>query len=439
MNGWLYFISVAAALAALVVLLTLLLGGKAPTGGTFVLFSPLWIAVAAPLWALAVLQRGAEQLWELLRSPRIRCPHPDCFRPVRTVGRACPRCHRVHLPLYPELFEPLWQHCPCGGRLPTTALLGRNRLVAYCPHCVRRLPQSATTVPAVHVAFVGGTSAGKTMLMAAMVAGLESWAGEHELTVSPASPVDGSRTEALRQQLAAGSSVQATTDAQPRAVMLVVGRGRRRRLLHLYDPMGAALEDAASVREQRYLAHADGVVLVTDVLADPEVRASLDRSDADRALAAAPALQGPVQTFERLTGELSGLSGGRRRIPVAVVVTKRDMLRQLGSLPTPGDRTEDWLVAAGLGGLVRGLEYDFEAARYWTVSARDAGGATGRAVGAGVGARGGAGAGAATTTAPPEAEQRHAAVPLLWLLSRSGLGTAELTNQQNDYWAGWMT
>ncbi|WP_052433374.1 TRAFAC clade GTPase domain-containing protein [Streptacidiphilus carbonis] len=420
MNPWTGFLVFLGGLAALVLLVRLLVGARPLTvrPGTL-LWWPLWIAVAVPVWLAAVLLRTVEQAWELLRSPRIRCPHPDCFQPVRTVGRACPGCALVHRPLYPELFEPLWQRCTCGRPVPTTALLGRNRLDAYCPHCVRRLPREVTTVRAVHIAFVGGTASGKTMLMAAMVAGLRSWGVQWGLRIRPATPVDENRLLALQQQLAPGGSVPATTGAQPRAVMLLLERGRQRRLLYLYDPMGAALEDAAAVREQRYLAHVDGVVLVADVLADPGVRAALDRSDASRAVAARPALQGPVQTYEQLTGELAGLSGGRQRVAVAVVVTKRDMLEQLASLPVPGGPTREWLAGVGLDGLVRGIGHDFGTARYWTVSARAAGGT------APAGARAG----------PSEPEQRHAAGPLLWLLSRSGLDTRDMTNQQNAYWA----
>jgi hypothetical protein len=88
---------------------------------------------------------------------------------------------------------------------------------------------------------------------------------------------------------------------------------------------------------------------------------------------------------------------------VATVVTKRDVLDQLGSLPVAGARIDTWLTEIGLGGLVRSLGHDFKAARYWAVSAH-----------------------AATGTGPLESEQRRAAEPVLWLLAASGLRTGGL-------------
>ncbi len=92
---------------------------------------------------------------------------------------------------------------------------------------------------------------------------------------------------------------------------------------------------------------------------------------------------------------------------MAAVVTKRDVLDRLTSLPVPGDGPiDDWLGDIGLGALVRALGHDFGAARYWAVSSH-----------------------AATGTGPFESEQRRAAEPVLWLLAATGLRTGPLTGQ----------
>ncbi len=365
------------------------------------LLALVWLLAAA----LALALRTIERVWELLRGIRMKCPHPGCYRPVRPAVHLCPDCGSAHRWLLPGQLGVLWQVCRCGRRLPATRLLGRSRLAAQCPHCDLPLPEAAGTVPVVHVPFVGGTSSGKTMLMAATVAGLESWAQRSALTVDFASPTDRRHAGTLDQQLSQTGWAHATTGGQPRAFMLTVRYRRRRRLLYLYDPMGESLREAEVVREQQYLAHADGVVLVVDVLADPGVRRSLGGADAERADSARPAAQGPVETYARLTGELAALTGRRTRLPVAVVVTKRDVLDRLGALPVPGARVDDWLGTEriGLGGLVRGLRHDFGGDRYWAVSAR-----------------------AATGAGALESEQRRAAEAVLWLLARSGLRTGSL-------------
>ncbi len=173
--------------------------------------------------------------------------------------------------------------------------------------------------------------------------------------------------------------------------------------------MGESLRDADTTRGQGYLAHADGVLLVTDVLAAPVVRRALHAGDTERAQAARPADLGPVETYAGFTGELQGLGGRRGRLPVATVVTKRDVLDQLDSLPRPTEPVEAWLTGIGLDELVRALGHDFAAARYWVVSAR-----------------------AATGAGALDAERRRAAEPVLWLLSRTGLRVGRLVRDRQE-------
>ncbi|MEU7136551.1 hypothetical protein [Streptomyces sp. NPDC046261] len=382
-----------AALAALVVSVALTVLG--------LLCGGVWLLAMAAVFVL----RGAERLGALARGVRMKCPHPACYRPFPLAVHRCPDCGVPHDDLRPGRDGVLWHVCVCGQRLVTTSFTGRWRLATRCPHCDQQLPEAVGSTRVVHVPLVGGTSSGKTMLMAAMVAGLRSWAQRSPLRVEYASAADRQDAGALDQQVRQAGWAHKTQGGQPRAFMLVVRHGRRRRLLYLYDPMGESLRDAGAVREQQYLAHADGVVLVADVLAEPQVRRALRGADAERADAARPADQGPADTYQRLTGELAALTGRRGRMPVATVVTKRDVLDQITSLPVPGARIDRWLTDIGLGALVRGLGHDFGAARYWAVSAH-----------------------AATGAGALEGEQRRAAEPVLWLLARSGLRVGALAD-----------
>ncbi|WP_320776927.1 TRAFAC clade GTPase domain-containing protein [Streptomyces sp. CRN 30] len=350
-------------------------------------------------WAAAVpVLRGVERSRRLLRGIRVKCPYPGCYRPVPLALHPCPNCRAEHRSLRPGRYGALWHVCACGHRLPATRLTGGGRLTAHCPHCARWLPEAAGTTRVVHAPLVGGTSSGKTMLMTAMTEGLRTWARQGGLTVEYASADDRRTATDLTREVRDSGWAHATTGGQPRALMLLVSRGRRRRLLYLYDPMGESLSDAGRVRGQHYLAHADGVVLVADVLADPKVRGLLSPDDVRRVADARPSSQGPWETYQRLTGELAALTGRRSRLSVAAVVTKRDVIDQLSSLPVPGARTDEWLTEIGLGSLVRALGHDFRAARYWMVSAH-----------------------AATCAGPLESELLRAAEPALWLLAASGL------------------
>lgn len=355
----------------------------------------VWLVMPALVLAL----RGVERLGTVGRAIRMTCPYPGCYRPFPLAVHLCPACSAPQRALRPGLRGALWQVCRCGQRLVTTWPAGRRALVIHCPHCDRPLPAGVGTTRTVHLPLVGGTSAGKTMLMAAMVEGLRAWSRTGPQTVEFASETDQRNAIALNLRLEHTGWALKTQGGQPRAVMLRVGRRGRRRLLYLYDPMGESLHEADSVRVQQYLAHADRVILVADVLADPGVRRALGTEDRVRADAAHPARQGPLDTYQRLTGELTALTGRRRRLPVATVVTKRDVLDRMTTRPGPGEgRIDDWLVTMGLGALVRGLGHDFAAARYWAVSAH-----------------------AATGAGALESERLRAAEPVLWLLASTGL------------------
>ncbi|KOU18103.1 TRAFAC clade GTPase domain-containing protein [Streptomyces sp. WM6368] len=374
----------------------------------------LFFAVQLALVLLAALAgaqagRAAERLWKLVLGIRMKCPYPGCYRPFPLAVHLCPACGAAHRELRPGAFGALRHVCRCGKALPTTLMAGRRRLAARCPHCDRSLPPAVGTTRVVHLPLIGGTSAGKTMLLAAMLEGLRSWSHESRLTVEYASPDDLREANALGLQLNSTGWTLKTQGGQPRALMLLIGYGRRRRLLYLYDPMGESLRDADTTRGQGYLAHADGVLLVTDVLAAPVVRRALHAGDAERARQARPADLGPVETYAGFTGELQGLGGRRGRLPVAAVVTKRDALDRLDSLPRPTEPVEEWLTGIGLDELVRTLGHDFAAARYWVVSAR-----------------------AATGAGALDSERRRAAEPVLWLLSRTGLRVGRLVREHRE-------
>ncbi|MCX4820429.1 hypothetical protein OG883_11020 [Streptomyces sp. NBC_01142] len=371
------------------------------------LFGALLAVVSGALAAAALALRGLDRAGLLVRRIRMKCPYPGCYRPIDLPVYHCPDCTAAHRRLRAGRFGVLRRVCACGKRLNTSFLTGRHKMMSYCPHCDLALPGSLGTMRIVHVPIVGGTSSGKTMLMAAMVAGLRSWSDRGQLSVDYATSEDQRELQRLKSQLDQDGWVQKTAAPQPRAFMLQVTRGRRRRLLYLYDPMGETFGDAGVVREQQYLAHADGVVLVADVLAEPEVRRALGGSDARRTVDARPSPEGPKDTYDRLAGEFAAMSGRRARTPVATVVTKRDVLDQLDSLPTPGTRIDEWLTRIGLGDLVQSLGHDFGDTRYWAVSAQ-----------------------AATGAGALDGESRRAAESVLWLLSRTGLPVKPLLTSE---------
>lgn len=361
----------------------------------------VWLAAVAGVGAL----RGADRSVALVRRVRMKCPYPGCYRAFPLAVHRCPGCGTAHRELRPGRFGALWHLCSCGRRITAVSLAGRDRLAVECPHCDRSLPAGIGRLRIVHVPVIGGTSSGKTMLMAAAVTGLHASTGHGPLKVEFATDDDRRDVVDLDGQLKHGGWVRKTQGGQPRALMLRISHRRRHRLLYLYDPMGESFYDVDSTRRQEYLAHADGVVLVVDVLADPQVRRSLPAADEELAREAGPAEPGPWQTYQTFTGELSALAGRRRRgrLPLAVVVTKRDVLDRIEHLRVPATGVGPWLATIGLDPLVRDLGHRFRTRRYWALSAY-----------------------AATGTGPLVSEQRRAAEPVLWILARTGLRVGKL-------------
>ncbi|GAA3849884.1 hypothetical protein GCM10022403_096840 [Streptomyces coacervatus] len=367
-------------------------------------FAALLTLVCAGRGACVQALRGLERARLLARGVRMKCPYPGCYRPIPLPVHRCPGCNERHRSLHPGRFGVFVHVCVCGRRLNAAFPGRRPRESAECPYCARALPPSLGSARLVHIPIVGGTSSGKTMLMAAMLAGITSFERAGLLTANCATLDDRRQLQQLKSQLDTGGWVLGTTAAQPRAYMLEIGCGRRRRLLYLYDPHGGVYDDADAVRRQQYLAHADAVVLVADVLAVPDVRRRIDGAGAPYAVEARPSPESPKQTYDRLVGEFTEMSRRRDRTPVAAVVTKRDALDRLDhSIPRPRDPLDTWLAGVGLGDLVLGLGHDFGKVRYWAVSAR-----------------------AATGADALESEGRHAAAPLLWLLATTGLPVKSL-------------
>ncbi|MFD8597322.1 hypothetical protein ACFV1L_20190 [Kitasatospora sp. NPDC059646] len=362
-----------------------------------VLFALLLGAACLGAGALAGVLNGLGRILPRLRGIRPRCPYPGCWEAVPLPVYRCPNCPRTHRALRPGRYGVLRRVCQCGSRVPLGLFGGRPELEAYCPHCDRQLPGVLGRAPLVHLPLLGADSAGKTMFLMAAVRGLQALAAPG-VSVGFGTAEDRDRYEHAERQLDGGAWVNSTADPLPQAFLLVVSRGRRRRLVYLYDPMGETVRNEASLRDQRYLAHADALVLVCDVLAEPEVRRSLTPADAALAGAARPAREGPGDTAGRLVGEF-GPRPRRRRTPVAVVVTKRDVLDGLSALPVaPRGDVREWLGRIGLAHLVQLLANEFGGHRAWAVSAR-----------------------AATAPGAGPEESRLAAEPLLWLLARRGL------------------
>ena len=342
-----------------------------------IVHAALLTLIAGLLIITGVVLYGLEAAGPVVWRLRMKCPHPDCYRPIALPFYKCPSGHE-HRHLRPGVYGIFWRVCSCDTRLPTALMLKRHQLEASCPRCKRLVPRGLGSARLVHFPLIGGTSAGKSSLLTAMVAGLESRTQDNGPTVEFASDDSREEYEKAKNLLTSGQWPAKTSVYVPEAFMFWTGQGRRRRLVYLYDPRGEVFREADSVRRQHYLDSASGIIFVIDPFS-VAVAHHLPTADEQVVRDARPSAENPQATYDRTAGEL-GVRLGRRqgRTPVAVVVTKMDAVRQTQGMPRPAqagdsksesDSVEAWLKDIGLRNLTTSLTHDFGAVQYWAVSA----------------------------------------------------------------------
>lgn len=365
---------------------------------TTIAFALLLGAVVGGTLLVCGVLRGVELGLLRLRGITVECP--SCHRRVGVPVYECPKCQELHRRLVPGSLGVLARTCRCGALLPTLLVQGRSMLRAHCGHdsCQGVLPLAGLTAPTRHIPVVAGPAAGKTVHTMAAIADLRAQGETVRLELADEHTTEQFRT--VEEQLKDVAAVPATLPTAPlRAATFFVGTGERRRLVYLYDPAGERYRSGDRVSGLRFLGAAAGVLLVVDPFALVPVR---KRMEADGIALPAHSTEDPGDVAGRFTAGLrehgAAVTGGRIALPVAVVVTKCDVLSDGGPVRHPYDDAElvdadaagndvpcraersaavrRWLDAdAGEGGLVRQLATDYMRVSYFAVSALDAFGA----------------------------------------------------------------
>lgn len=366
----------------------------------------------------------------LLRLRRITVECPSCHDRVAVPVYECPNCQELHRRLVPGSMGILARTCRCGEELPTLLGHGRSQLRAHCGRdsCRGVLPLGALTMPTLHVPLVAGKAAGKTVHAMAAIADLTSSAnGAPDSVFDFGDESTRERFAEVANTLRNIAAVPATLPSAPlRAATFYLGSSPRK-LVYLYDAAGESYQTNDRVSTLQFLGATAGVLLIIDPFALTPVRARLEY---DGITLPPHSTEPPGSVAGRLTQALRqqrSLSADRRiDVPVAVVLTKCDVLVGGGQVRHPYEglhlamdepgmggafrfgAVEEWLEAAGEGGFVRDLRAHYRRIGYFAVSALDAFGTT---------AHPSARTGQPLRNDPPSA-------PLRWLLAASS-GSAE--------------
>jgi hypothetical protein len=327
------------------------------------------VVVAAGLaaWVVCVAVLGTvERLWMAYRRILLACPHAGCYQRFALPEYACPHCDQRHSRLVPGRLGAFRHVCRCGTRLPTTILLGRFRLGAYCPHCGRRLPGRIGRARVESLAFVGGPAAGKTTLMFLAVRALRASAAGAGGRAEFVEARDARAYADAVVELDRGGRLAKTGPELPVATMLDLTLPAAHRILYLFDPAGELHTGATRVERLRYLDHGEALLFVIDPFALPELRLALPEEERRLVEAATPTSdEDPSDTLQRLLAELRSRDDQGRQRRIAVVVTKADVLRHTSAGGDHGTDVRGWLEGLGLGNTIRTLERTAGHVRYF--------------------------------------------------------------------------
>ncbi|MFE6867268.1 hypothetical protein ACFVFS_11955 [Kitasatospora sp. NPDC057692] len=357
---------------AAAVLLTLpVLGGALLAHALAVLLLGAGARLAALL--LAGLDRAALTVRHLRQG--VLCPH--CFERVRRPEYECsrPTCRRRHSDLRPGRYGVLRRRCRCDERLPTTLLAGRYRLPGYCchAHCGRLLSTETGRLAEHALPLIGGRAAGKTQLMAAMLAVLQRPDPDGRAHARFADEETAERYRLQREVLEIRGHPRSTPRAPHRAHSVLLDRDRPPRLLHLFDTAGEHFVNREDTDALRYARAARTFLFVLDPLAVPAFWDLLDpgqQARLDRTLASSVQ---PQPVFDQAVQAVIAMGVPLHRSRLAVAVSKTDLLDEAGLLADGGrdsDRAAQWLERElGLGNLVQAMRNEFGEVRFFFTAA----------------------------------------------------------------------
>lgn len=289
----------------------------------------------------------------LLTATRLYCPY--CYEgfteraiEFRCNGRASRQGKRCS----PVVDELLRARIGMGGALPPAFAADGRTSSADCPHCgsettTRICPACHSQLP-VHfgkvrsrlIALVGAKESGKTVFMTVLVHELMHRVGDR-LNAAISGADDNTRhafAERYEQPLYRGSKLLGTTKSGNQAPLVFRFTTESRRplgtggpqhtLLSFFDTAGEDLRSQSSVEENvRYLAAADGIVLLLDPL---QMRGARGLAAPGTLPKPGTARDDPATVLENIT-DLVLATGGRKpneliTKPLAVVFTKMDAL-----------------------------------------------------------------------------------------------------------------
>lgn len=342
----------------------------------YILFSITWVV---------------DRFYLQLHSITTSCPY-DQTRAVIPAFE-CPSCGNKHMHLVPGPYGIWHRRCTCGKVLPTTFLMGRSSLKAFCPKCGNEL--AASDVQQFAITVVGGTSSGKTVLLSAFFHEFFKTIRKNRHVTYTIPDIHADMFRDLESWFG-GAECGATTLGETSDMYSILLKSEVfdvDKQFSLYDIAGEAFEDAtmASMLPQKQMNDSDGIVIVIDPLSASIMRNDAKSEGDDTKNYSTAEVAVVISNF--VTYLKTVLTNNRIKVksdkPVAVVITKSDLSsvsrrisyhRIKSTMRSDKRRFEnfanardvisrDFLIDIGLQDAVRAIEASFTNVHYFPVSA----------------------------------------------------------------------
>jgi hypothetical protein len=296
---------------------------------------------------------------------------PRCFHVTPRPAYRCPGCSALHRDVRPGRLGLVMRRCECGTMLPTMALRAGRRLKAACQRCRKPLPLGAGAVRDVRITVFGDPGVGKTRFLHAALSCLIATTHRAGIAVEFLDQVSKEQAELGLDRLRSGQDTAQTPAAQPPALSLRLGAGRRSTLTHLFDTAGERFRDPQAHDSLGFLDRSGGLVYVIDPFTMEEVRRMLaDRTGRPVQWSPADPEAAYGEVVERLRN--SGVAASAQRL--AIVISKVDLLQAAGvELPAESGLIADWLTRSGAHNLVLSARREFADARFFVVASQHGG------------------------------------------------------------------
>lgn len=198
----------------------------------------------------------------------------------------------------------------------------RTTKIRICPHCHNPLPHEYGKYPVKYIAVVGITSSGKTVFLAQLLAKIQEFLSRAGLTVLGMHDEadDFVRKHPIKRDkpLPAGNAAHVLTPPIP--LNVVNTKTHQKYTLVFYDIAGENCVKSNRMNKfGRFVENADGIIMIID----PQQFSNMFHMEDERDGREDPA--SPTKVIEAMYDDF--LSARNDKIPIAVALSKSDMLR----------------------------------------------------------------------------------------------------------------